>query len=110
VYVLNSAETAIARQTVAAYNNIIQTTASEHGLAYVDANSFLKGITKGAYYDGISTSASFLSGGAFSLDGVHLTPRGNALAANEFIKAMNAKYGTKITVVNPGQYRGVTFP
>ena len=110
VYVLNSAETAKARAAVAAFNNTIKTTADELGLAFVDANSFMRGITAGAYYDAISTNSAFLSGGVFSLDGVHLTPRGNALAANEFIKAINAKYGTKIPVVNPGQYRGVTFP
>jgi len=110
VFVLNSNETAQARNAVANFNQIIKSAAESKGLAYVDANSFLKNITKGAYYDAISTSASFLSGGAFSLDGVHLTPRGNALAANEFIKAINSKYGTKITVINPGQYRGVTFP
>jgi hypothetical protein len=110
VFVLNPNETAQARNAVANFNNIIKTTAESKGLAYVDANSYLKNITKGAYYDAISTNASFLSGGAFSLDGIHLTPRGNALAANEFIKAINEKYKTKITVLNPGQYRGVTFP
>jgi hypothetical protein len=110
VYVLNSTETEFARRTVREYNNIIQSTATENKLAFVDANSFLKDITRGSYFDGISTSASFLSGGVFSLDGVHLTPRGNALAANEFIKAINEKYGSKITVLNPGQFKGVTFP
>jgi hypothetical protein len=110
VFVLNSNETAQARNAVLNFNSFIKSTAESKGLAYVDANTYLKNITKGAYFDAISTNASFLSGGAFSLDGIHLTPRGNALAANEFIKAINAKYGTKITVLNPGQYRGVTFP
>lgn len=110
IYVLNGTESALARSTVNSYNNIIKSTADEHGLAYVDANAFLGKITKGSYFDGISTNASFLSGGVFSLDGVHLTPRGNAIAANEFIKAINNKYGTKITVLNVGQYKGVTFP
>jgi len=110
VFVLNSNETLRARNAVLNYNQIIKNLADSKGLAFVDANKFLGDITKGSYYDAISTSSSFLSGGVFSLDGVHLTPRGNALAANEFIKAINAKYGTKITVLNPGQYRGVTFP
>jgi hypothetical protein len=30
----------------------------------------------------------------FSLDGVHLTSRGYALAANEFLKAIDETYGT----------------
>jgi lysophospholipase L1-like esterase len=110
VYVLNSQESATAKTAVADFNQIIKAAADANGLAFVDANYFLKEITKGSYFDAISTNASFLSGGAFSLDGVHLTPRGNALAANEFIKAINFKYNSKITVLNPGQFKGVTFP
>ena len=110
VFVLDQNETARAKNTVSTYNQFIKNLADSKGLAYVDANSFLSGITKGAYFDAVSANSSFISGGVFSLDGVHLTPRGNAMAANEFIKAINEKYGTKITVLNVGQYKGVTFP
>ena len=110
VFVLNPNETAKAKSTVAGFNRIIEGLAREKGLAYVNANSFLSNITKGSYFDAISSNASFISGGPFSLDGVHLTPKGNAMAANEFIKSINEKYGTKITVLNVGQYKGVTFP
>ena len=110
VFVLNQNETARAKNAVINFNQIIKNVADSKGYAFVDANKFLGEITKGAYYDAISANASFLSGGVFSLDGVHLTPRGNAIAANEFIKAINSKYGTRISVLNVGQYRGVTFP
>lgn len=110
VFVLNPGETARAKSAVAAFNQIIKGLAETKGYGYVDANSFLGNITKGAYYDGISTNTAFISGGVFSLDGVHLTPRGNALAANEFIKVINKTYGSKLTVLNPGQYKGVIFP
>jgi hypothetical protein len=111
VFVLNAFESGRARSATQAYNSHIEQMAKQQfNLAFVDANAYLGQITKGSYFDAISTNASFISGGAFSLDGVHLTPRGNALAANEFIKAINSKYNTKITVVNPGQYKGVTFP
>lgn len=110
VFVLNSMETARARAATAAFNATIKSIADSRGLAHVDANAFLKKITATAYFDGMATRSSFLSGGVFSLDGVHLTPRGNAIAANEFIKAINAKYGSKIMVLNPGQYPGVVFP
>jgi hypothetical protein len=110
VFVLNAHEAGRTRSAVAAYNQIIKSQADARGLAYVDANAFMKNITRGAYFDAISMNASFISGGAFSLDGVHLTPRGNALAANEFIRALNAKYGSKIPVLNPGQYKGVILP
>lgn len=110
VFVLNPNESARAKAAVANFNQIIQNLATANGFGYVDANKFLGGITKGAYYDAISTNTAFISGGVFSLDGVHLTPRGNALAANEFIKAINAAYNTKIPILNPGQYKGVIFP
>lgn len=110
IYVLDANESGRAKAAVNSYNKIIKGIATSKGLAYVDANSFLSNVTKGAYYDAISTKASFISGGVFSLDGVHLTPRGNALAANEFIKAINGTYKTVIPVVNPGKYPGVRFP
>jgi lysophospholipase L1-like esterase len=110
VFVLNANESAKARAAVESYNRIIKDLASAFNFGFVDANAFMKNITLGAYYDAISMNAAFLSGGAFSLDGVHLTPRGNALAANEFIKALNAKYGSKVPVLNPGLYKGVILP
>jgi hypothetical protein len=103
-------ESARARAAVESYNRIIKDLASAYNFGFVDANAFMKGITAGAYFDAISMNAAFLSGGAFSLDGVHLTPRGNALAANEFIKALNARYGSRIPVLNPGLYKGVILP
>jgi len=39
---------------------------------------------------------SFVTGGAFSLDGIHITARGNAYIANKFAEAINAKYGSTL--------------
>ena len=61
-------------------------------------------------YNGINLSTTFVSGGAFSLDGVHLTPIGNALLANEFIKAINTTYGSTLPMVDATKYSGVKFP
>jgi lysophospholipase L1-like esterase len=49
-------------------------------------------------------------GGTFSLDGVHLTGRGYAIIANEFIKAINKTYKSNLPEVNPNAYSGVSFP
>lgn len=110
VFILNANESARAKSAIATYNKVIKAAADSKGLAHVDVNNLLSKITSGAYYDAISTNASFISGGSFSLDGIHLTPRGNAVVANEFIKTINGKYGTGITVLNPGKYPGVRFP
>ena len=39
-------------------------------------------------------TSSLVTGGAFSLDGVHPTARGYALLANEFLKSIDATYGS----------------
>ena len=68
------------------------------------------GKNSGIKWDGVNYSAKFITGGAFSLDGVHLTGRGYAIIGNEFIKAINAKYNSTLPQVNPNKYSGVTFP
>ena len=64
----------------------------------------------GIQYDGVKYNAKFVTGGAFSLDGVHLTGRGYAVIANEFIIAINGKYNANLPKVNPNKYSGVKFP
>lgn len=109
-YVLTETEIAQIQAAVAAYNNKLKAVADAKGLAFVDVNGFLAQCKKGIVYNGISFNTSFVSGGAFSLDGVHLTPRGNAMLANEFIKAINSKYGSTIPQVDVTRYGGVVFP
>jgi hypothetical protein len=108
--VLDADEAKSAQDAISAYNQIIQAAASKYQLALVDANGFLKSVKTGYVVDGTSVNASFISGGIFSLDGIHLTPRGNAIAANEFIKAINKKYNSKIPTVSVAKYSGVKFP
>lgn len=109
-YVLNAREVLNLKEAAAAYNAKIKTVAEEKGLAFVDVNAFMANAKKGIVYNGITSSAAFVSGGAFSLDGIHLTPRGNAMLANEFIKAINATYGSTINLVDVTKYNGVVFP
>jgi hypothetical protein len=55
-------------------------------------------------------SSKFVSGGAYSLDGIHLNEKGNALLANEFIKSINQKYKSRIPLVNVNAYNATFFP
>jgi hypothetical protein len=73
-------------------------------------NAKFEELQKGVVWDGIKMNAKFITGGAFSLDGVHLNPRGCALAANYYIDAINQKYGSTIPHVNITDYPGVIFP
>ena len=109
-YVLTASEVAAIRTRTAEFNAKIKAVADAKGLAFVDANAFMATAKSGISYNGVAISATFASGGAFSLDGIHLTPRGNALLANEFIKAINNTYGSTIREVEVTKYRGVKFP
>ena len=100
-------EQQIVAQATAAFNATIQNVADANGLAMVDANAILNKVANGGIsYDGGVITAEFATGGAFSLDGIHLTPRGNAVIANEIIKQLNETYNATIPVVNIGYYSG----
>ncbi|MCA8832310.1 SGNH/GDSL hydrolase family protein [Hymenobacter pini] len=109
--VLDDAEQANVKTATTAFNSAIVAKANEKGLAVFDANTFFSQVAnQGFVTNGVNNTASFISGNLFSLDGVHPTPRGYAVVANEMIRAINAKYGATIPTVNPNNYRGVRFP
>jgi lysophospholipase L1-like esterase len=110
-YVLDEKEGALTSDYVNSYNTTIKSIAAAKGLAVFDAYTFLNNIKlHGLVVNGVNLNSGYISGGIFSLDGVHLTPRGYAIVANEFIKAINAKYGSTIPPVNISDYNGVKFP
>lgn len=109
--VLDDTEQATVRSATTAFNSVITAKANEKGLAIFDANAFFTRVAAaGIITNGVNNTANFISGNLFSLDGVHPTPRGYAVVANEMIKAINAKYGARIAEVNPNDYFGVRFP
>ncbi len=112
--VLDLNEVKIIQDAVAGYNNFIKKIAKEHGdkIAVLDVIPALQAINEqgGIMAYGVNLTASFVSGGAFSLDGLHLTPRGNAYIANELIRTINEKFGTRIPQVVLTSYAGVLMP
>jgi hypothetical protein len=109
-FILTNTEIAEIQTATNQYNAIITAKAAEKGLALVDAKTFYSKLKAGIVYNGIAMDARFVSGGAFSLDGITLNPRGNALFANTFIEAMNKKYNAKIPFAAVSKYNGVIFP
>lgn len=109
-YSLTLAEINQIEMAITNYNSILKNICLAKDLAYVDVNFFFEKIKSGYIYNGISVNANFVSGGFYSLDGLNLTPRGNALLTNEFIKAINDKYNSTIPEVNAAKYRAVIFP
>lgn len=110
--VLTVKEAAKVKTATDAYNASIASLANTYGLALVDANMVMQNLNakSGLQFDGVKYTATFVTGGAFSLDGVHPTGRGYGVIANEFIKAINMKYKSNLPQVNPNSYSGVKFP
>ncbi|MDB5002133.1 MAG: family lipolytic protein [Mucilaginibacter sp.] len=110
-YVLDANEVALVKDYVSAYNTTIKATAAAKGLAVFDSFNFLTNLkNNGLLINGIGLNSNYISGGIFSLDGVHLTPRGYAIVANQFIIAINSQYGSNIPLANVSAYNGVLLP
>jgi len=117
-WVLDPAEVATVNNFVNAYNTTIKSVAASKGLALMDAFALLntynaknaQGKLVGAPVNGIEVSSAYITGNLYSLDGIHLTPLGNAIVANGFIKAINSQYGSSIPIVEVSKFRSVKFP
>ncbi|MDB5123019.1 MAG: hypothetical protein JWP94_1148 [Mucilaginibacter sp.] len=110
-YVLDQNEVALTEAYVSSYNQTIKTVAATYGLAVFDAFAYLNQIkANGIAVNGVNLTSNYISGGLFSLDGVHLTPQGYAFISNGIISVINAKYGSSIPFVNVANYTGVKFP
>lgn len=94
-----------------AYNLTIKAIADTEGLAFVDTKAALTQLSSsvGVRFGNFQMTSSYVTGGAFSLDGVHPTPRGYAFIANLFINAINTKYGSTLRTVDLAQYQTL-FP
>lgn len=104
-WVLTPAEQAEVLSATTAFNQTIKTVADANGLAFVDVNSILDQVaTTGVNFDEFSLNARLVFGGAFSLDGIHPTARGNAYIANKFLEAINAKFGSNLPPVKAAGY------
>lgn len=94
-WVLTPEEQAEIASATTAFNSTIENAANNAGLAFVDANTLLNQLANGGIESGdYVLTSDLVTGGAFSLDGVHPNSRGYALIANEFLKAIDATYGS----------------
>lgn len=121
-YVLDAIELSAINDATAAYNATIKSISTQYNLAHVDLYSIMKEFSAmeeneegemeyvGVTIDGHEYSAEFVTGGVFSLDGVHATGRGSAVIANAFIEAINKEYDAKIPLAAINDYDMVEFP
>jgi lysophospholipase L1-like esterase len=98
---------------VAEYNTIINNAAAARNIPVADIAGLFNRLTPGFQLGPVALNGSFVSGGFFSLDGVHLTDLGYMLFANEFIRAINQGYDTEIPFASIAQLyanNGAFFP
>lgn len=108
--VLTSREVEEIKAVTSKINASISNLASNYGLALVDTHAKMNELKRGMRYNGVNYTTNFISGGAFSLDGVHLNGRGYAIVANEFANSINAKFGSNLPMVNPNNFDGTKIP
>jgi lysophospholipase L1-like esterase len=109
--VLDGTEQTAVTNATTSFNTSLQAAATAKNLAFFDANTFFRTVAaSGVATNGVVGRANYISGNLFSLDGVHPTPRGYALVANEIIKVINSKYGATVPQVDANSYRGVNLP
>lgn len=107
---LTAAETAEVKAATDAYNTSIAAIAASNNLAFVDTNAALNQVANGGITaDGFTLISTYVTGGAFSLDGIHPSPRGYALIANKFLEAINTKYGSNFKNVSLAKY-AIMYP
>ncbi|WP_430817860.1 hypothetical protein [Carboxylicivirga sp. RSCT41] len=110
-FVLTVDELAMISEYTATFNAINKTLAESFDLAFFDCKALLEQLnTTGLIIDGNHYTSTFVSGGIFSLDGVHTTGRGSAIIANALIDAINAKYDASVPRANINDYDMVEFP
>lgn len=84
-----------------AFNQVIRSVAGQVGAPVFDANTFLREVAaEGVIVGGVELTVDFLTGGLFSYDGVHPTPLGYAVIANQLIETINEGYGAAIPPVD----------
>jgi hypothetical protein len=102
-FILRSAEIPPTLIEVDEINTAIQTeVAARPYVALVDVNQLFRDIhNSGLTLGGTRYTSEFITGGIFSLDGIHPNDLAHALIANTLIDAVNLRFGASIRRVNP---------
>jgi hypothetical protein len=109
--VLDIVEQAAVAALVGANTAVVRDIAALHGLAVVEFGELMHDVfTQGVSEQGYTFTADFITGGAYSLDGVHPTCRFYGVVANRLIDAVNERYDAAVPHLTLGSLAGITFP
>lgn len=95
--VLDPAEVASLQSATDQYNAAIAAEAAARGYAVLDVHGLLdRFAANGVQFAGARYTTAYLTGGLFSVDGVHPTDLFHGLLCNEMIATVNARFGSRI--------------
>jgi lysophospholipase L1-like esterase len=99
--VLTAAEQATLLTAVNAMNAAVDSVSQRPWIAKVDMGGLLSDIAANGYMVGSTKyTSAYVTGGIFSLDGVHPTDLAHAVLANTMIDAVNARFGSTVPRVD----------
>jgi len=102
--IITPAEIATLTQRIADYNAVIVSAAAARNIPVADIKGLFDHFATGVDVGPFHLTSDFITGGIFSLDGVHLSDIGYTLFANEYIKAINSGYGTHVPLASVAQF------
>ncbi len=109
--ILDDEEQQSVQARTAYFNLVMRKKAESKNLAVFDAYTFFDRVSReGTVTSATNNTTSYITGNLFSLDGVHPTPRGYAVIANEMLRIINVKYGSTLPQLDAARYRGVKVP
>lgn len=112
---LTPAEQAAIQARAAEFNQAINDAASSRNIPVADINGLFNQFAAATGYHAgpFVFSPAYITGGLFSLDGLHLTDIGYTLFADQYIRTINQAYGTSIPLASIAQFmanNGGVFP
>lgn len=102
--IVTPAEIATLTQRIADYNTAIIAAAAKRNIPVADIKGLFDRFAAGLSVGPFHLTSDYITGGIFSLDGIHLSDIGYTLFANEYIKAINSGYGTHIPLASVAQF------
>lgn len=108
VFTLDESEIDVTKEATKAFNKVISDVVNLYSDTWVlvDVNTFFNELKNaevtagGMVIDGINFTTAYIEGNTFGLDGVHPTTYGYGIIANQFIDAINKKFGASISHIN----------
>jgi len=97
------------QQNINSFNLILQKQAKDYQVPVVSLDKLFQNIHEKKYKaaENISIDGSFPTGGFFAADGIHLTPRGQAVIANECLTTINTVFGINLPLLALSKFKTI---